>query len=72
MSMSIEAKEGQSVVYVNPTFGSSSDQTWANTYLVLGQTYTVTKTIVCRWETRVFLDDCSGTHFNSVRFDDVE
>jgi hypothetical protein len=65
--MNIYAKEGTEVVYGGFN-GYDSDRVHGNTYLNIGQIYTVNHTDVGQSHTNVYLTEFPNERFNSVLF----
>ncbi|MDO8558373.1 MAG: hypothetical protein Q7S09_04280 [bacterium] len=70
--MNIYAKPGSRVVFSHPNNGYPGDQKNAQRHLQVGHTYTVERTEVHSFSTRVFLQEVPGTFFNSVLFEDAK
>lgn len=67
--MDIHAKNGTKVVFANPGSGYEPEQELAKKHLKVGATYTVARTEVGSFHTKVFLEEIPGIAFNSVMFD---
>lgn len=66
-----DVKPGARVVFANPDAGYPSDILLADDRLELGRVYTVERTAVDGFETRVWLREVPNASFNSVSFDDA-
>ena len=69
--MNIYALKGHKIKCVTLIHGWTYLQENAEKYLELGQTYTVEKTEVKRWDTDVYLQEIPNVTFSSVFFEDV-
>ncbi len=67
--MDINSKKGTKVVFANPGSGYEPEQELAKEHLKVGATYTVDRTEVGRFHTKVFLEEIPDVPFNSVMFD---
>lgn len=70
-TMSIEAKKGDKIIFAYPDAGYEPDQLNAKKYLKINQVYTVFKTKISHWHTKVWLKEVPDIPFNSVLFKDV-
>lgn len=70
--MNIYALPGHRVRCSTHTAGYEYEQEEARKHLKLGGEYTVERTEVDSWSTKVFLEEVPGVPFNSVFFEDVE
>jgi hypothetical protein len=70
--MNIFALKGHKVTFVHPNGGWPYDQQLAKTHLVLGNNYTIEKTIVDSYSTDVLLEEVPNIRFNAVIFDDKD
>jgi len=64
-------KEGDKVVYANPSHGLSGHQEDCTRHLEAGRTYTITRVDMYDWHTDIFLEGFPGIKFNSVMFTEV-
>ena len=69
--MNIYAPKGAKVVFNHPTGGRTHEQETAKKYLDVGATYSIERTEVSDFHTRVHLQEVAGVTFNSVYFDDA-
>jgi hypothetical protein len=70
-SMNIYARQGDRVVFANPTYGYEYQQEEAAKLLKVGETYTVRYTVVGSSSTDVYLEEIPTHKFNSVLFVDA-
>lgn len=70
--MNINAKKGDKVILTYPYGGYPADQVAVKEYLKTGKTYTIEKTEVGAWSTKVWLKERPGKEFNSVHFEDYK
>lgn len=69
--MNIHAKKGDKVKFWRPDQGYKADREMTAGRLIVGRVYTVNRTEVDTWSTRVYLEEFPGLAFNSVQFEDV-
>lgn len=70
MSMSVHTKTGESVIYANFNAGHDSDRRLADSHLIKGWFYKITKMDVYSGHSDVFLEGFEEP-FNSVLFDNI-
>ena len=70
--MNIYAVSGDKVVFAYPDNGSDCDREKALSYLTPNERYTIDRTRVGSFSTKIFLQEVHGVPFNSVMFEDAE
>lgn len=70
MSMDINTKAGEKIVFANPTAGIESQRKRAKENLLIGSSYIIRKISVYGWHTDVYLEGFNRP-FNSVLFDNI-
>lgn len=73
MSMDIYAEPGTKVIF---RYSDKEMVNWGSNHdpevkLVIGEEYTVEKTEIHSWHTKVYLKEFPGLKFNSASFEDV-
>jgi len=67
--MDIYAGSGTLVIFTHPNNGYPGDQKEAAKFLEVGEVYTVEKTDVANWMTRVYLQEIPNVSFDSAMFE---
>lgn len=70
--MDIFSEPGTRVIFDRPNNGTKYDKDNCAEFLALGAFYTIEKTEVGDYSTRVFLREIPGRWFNSVMFSNAE